>query len=124
MSQKVVVAKSSNESVFKIPKGVDLEDKTQVEWWCVRYNTLHIKLVGSEEASEIAPSYESEDDHKYPEEIIQNRSDCDYEDFLSDSEAEEEESNEEESEVKDDREPRRVNICRTNAMRRTLRKLC
>ncbi len=91
MSQKVVVAKSSNESVFKIPKGVDLEDKTQVEWWCVRYDTLHIKLVGSDEASEIAPSFPKwDDDHKYPEAIIQDRSDCDHDDFLSDSEEEEE----------------------------------
>lgn len=33
MSKNVVVAHYKIESVFKIPIGLDLEDKSVVEWW-------------------------------------------------------------------------------------------
>jgi hypothetical protein len=39
------------ESVFKIPDGLDLEDKTIVEYWYVRYNALILKYVNGEKIS-------------------------------------------------------------------------
>ena len=87
--KQVVVARYTIEAFFKIPKGMELEDKTQVEWWDIRYNTLRIKPVG-EEKIEIEPSYESEPDYKYPDENeILDRDDmlC----GLSDSEEEDDE---------------------------------
>ena len=36
------------ESVFKIPNGLDLEDKSIVDEWVVKYNTLYIKYVDGE----------------------------------------------------------------------------
>lgn len=39
---KVVVANYHINDVFKIPKGVDLEDKTQVKNWWVKNHLLHI----------------------------------------------------------------------------------
>ena len=72
MSQKVVVAEYyAPEAVFKIPKGIDLEDKNQVKDWYVRWNsrkgnTLYIKFVDKKEEQEITASYESEIDYKRP----------------------------------------------------------
>jgi len=39
---QVVVATSSTEAIFKIPDGLDLEDKTVVKSWCVQWGTLYI----------------------------------------------------------------------------------
>ena len=38
---------------FKIPDGVDLEDKSVVESWGTKYGTLYIKYVGKAEEEEI-----------------------------------------------------------------------
>ena len=51
-------------AVFKIPDGVDLEDKSVVEYWYVKYGTLHIKYVGKEEVEEIECHFEPEIDWK------------------------------------------------------------
>ncbi len=45
MERKVVVATYTIESVFKIPKGLDLEDKTIVKQWYVKWDTLYIEKV-------------------------------------------------------------------------------
>ena len=41
---KVVIAHYSSESIFKIPKGLDLEDETQVKGWFVKSHQLFIEL--------------------------------------------------------------------------------
>ena len=59
-------------AVFKIPDGVDLEDKSVVEYWGTKYGTLRIKYVGKEEEEkDIEWEYEPEVDWKYgTDEII------------------------------------------------------
>ena len=42
-SSKVLVATFMTQAVFKIPKGLDLYDKTIVKEFYVRYNTLYIE---------------------------------------------------------------------------------
>jgi len=44
----VVVADRSSEQFFKIPDGLDLEDKTVVENWIVQWGKLYIQYVNSE----------------------------------------------------------------------------
>ena len=83
-NRKVVRAVySPPESIFEIPDGLDLVDKTVVEWWCVKYNTLEIKYVGVEDVVEIEPSRdacENERDFKYTEEAsIEDADDVAYE---------------------------------------------
>ena len=55
------------ELIFKIPDGLDLEDKTVVEEWYYRNGFLHIKYVGKEEGDIIDPAEEIETDYKYEE---------------------------------------------------------
>ena len=62
-NRKVVRAEySTPESVFEIPDGLDLEDESIVEWWGVKWNTLHIKYVGKEEVKSIKPSRDGDGD--------------------------------------------------------------
>jgi hypothetical protein len=69
--REVVIANYNVFECFKIPKGIDLKDKTQVKEYWVKYNTLHIVMVGQED-DEI--EIESEDwiqnnDYKHPANI-------------------------------------------------------
>ncbi len=64
--RKVVIARYTVEYPFKVPKGVDLEDKSVVEGWYVKYNTLHIYHVDGRE-EEIEPETSYEPDYKYPQ---------------------------------------------------------
>ena len=88
MSQKVVVAEYYPPMVFfKIPKDVDLEDETKVEYWYVRYKTLYIKFVDKEELQEVEKEKVEEPDYKRPA-----KTSIEYaEEFLSDDEDEEDE---------------------------------
>jgi len=74
-NRKVVVATFSvPEAVFLIPDGLDLEDKSIVKTWFVRWNTLHIEYVtGVEE--EIQYHYEPQINCKYPDTTIEDASD-------------------------------------------------
>ena len=69
-NRKVVRAEYERpQSIFEIPDDLDLEDKSIVESWSVKWNTLRIKYVGVEGVVEIEPSRdacESEGDFKYP----------------------------------------------------------
>ena len=47
--REVVIASYSVFECFKIPKGIDLKDKTQVKEYWVKYNTLYIVMVGQED---------------------------------------------------------------------------
>ena len=94
MSKKVVVAQyHAPEAIFKIPKGIDLKDKTKVENWYVFYNTLYIKFVDKDKVQEIEASFDLEIDYKRPEKAtIMDRKDCMENCLSSDDEEDDEES--------------------------------
>ena len=91
---KIVRAKYSAYTSFKIPKGINLEDKTQVKWWGIKYNTLFIHFVDeTREEMEIEAEYEPELDCKYAdEETIEKACEYGYTDSEDDDEEEEEEA--------------------------------
>lgn len=65
-NRKVLRATYITESVFKLPDGVDLENKNQVEFWGVKWDTLYIKYVNGRK-EEINPYFgAAEIDMKYP----------------------------------------------------------
>ena len=80
------------ESIFKIPDGLDLEDKSIVKWWGVKYNTLHIHYVDGRE-EEIEPYFDGcchSIDFKYPQETeIVDADDCGTIEYTDDEEDEE-----------------------------------
>ena len=57
------------EFIFKIPDGLDLEDKNVVEYWGYKWGTLYIKYVGKKEEEEIEAYQEFEVDYKDEQEI-------------------------------------------------------
>ena len=57
------------DSVFRIPDGIDLEDKTVVENWWVRYDQLHIEYVDGREGDVIESEWQMEIDTKHPDEL-------------------------------------------------------
>ena len=82
-SSKVLVATFMTQAVFKIPKGLDLYDKTIVKEFYVRYNTLYIEYTDGR-TDKIEEEYNNES--KEPDET--NIEDA--EDWGIDSESEEE----------------------------------
>lgn len=91
---KIVRATYSAYTSFKIPKGINLEDKTQVKWWGTKYLTLFIHFVDeTREDMEIEAEYEPELDCKYADEERIEKA-CEY--GYTDSEDEDEEEEEEE----------------------------
>jgi len=62
MSQsKVVIVEYHYREAFKVPQGMDLEDKTQVQDWWVKWNKLKILLVDGT-VLEIQPEWDCVDD--------------------------------------------------------------
>ena len=69
-NKKVVVATLYPvEIIFKVPDGIDLEDKTVVENYWYKYGTLYIKYVGKDDYEEIEPCYEDEAEYKYAKNV-------------------------------------------------------
>jgi len=64
-SSKVLVATFMTQAVFKIPKGLDLYDKTIVKEFYVRYDTLYIEYTNGK-TEEIEQEFE--DEPKRPDE--------------------------------------------------------
>jgi len=99
-SRKVVRATFyAPDSVFKIPDGLDLEDKSVVKFWGVKYNTLYIYYVDGRE-EDIEPYFDASEstDYKYTKETeIVDADDCGIE-YTDDEEEEEKEEEEEEEE--------------------------
>ena len=88
---KVLVVDYCAEAVFKLPKGLDdLNDKTRVEKYWIRYAILHIRLVDGS-CIEIEPKYEPEPDFKdgHCNERIQDAYDWGFTDDEEDEEEEE-----------------------------------
>ena len=56
------------ESIFEIPDGLDLNDKSVVECWAVKYNELRILYVNGKE-ERFAPKWDAADEQlKHPKE--------------------------------------------------------
>ena len=89
MSQQVLIAKYTSENYFKVPVGLDLEDKTVIKRYGVKWNILTISFVYEhKEDLEIECYQEGEVDYKYPRnEEVGNIEDYD---FLESDEEEEE----------------------------------
>jgi len=67
-NSKVVVANYYCQSTFKIPKGLDLEDKTKVKSWGIKWNKLFITLV-DDSVIKVKCDADAEDyDFKWPDE--------------------------------------------------------
>ena len=90
---KVVVVDYYTEAVIKIPKHIELEDKSQVKDWWVKYGNLYIQFVDeTKETMVIAPYREPELHTKYGD----NTRIDDADDWgVSDDEDEEEEKEDE-----------------------------
>lgn len=72
--RKVVIVKYNQTDAYKIPKGVDLEDKTVVENYGVKWGTLHIDYVDGREETVESEGWDT--DMKYPDEVrIENAKD-------------------------------------------------
>ena len=80
--------------VFKIPDGLDLEDKEVVEDWWVKYGTLHIRYVGKEDVEEIDPHYDDKDyDYKWPKTVSIEDAYDEYEEEDEEEQGDQEEEN-------------------------------
>ena len=78
------------EAVFKIPDGLDLEDKSVVQCWGVKWAKLYIKYVGKEEVEIIEPYLDVDIDLKYAcEEEIVDADDCGCVEYTDDEEEDE-----------------------------------
>jgi len=89
------------DSVFKIPKTIDIEDKSVVKGYWVKYDTLYIEFVDtSKETLSIEPHYAAceSSDYKSPNTIVVGDA-ADY--GIDDDEEEEEEEEEKKDEVLD-----------------------
>jgi len=84
--RKIVTATYKCESNFSIPDGLDLNDKTKVEGWGVKWDRLWIKYVdGTEE--DINATYEAQEceDWKRPQEVnIESLCDDDVDEYYPD----------------------------------------
>jgi hypothetical protein len=107
---KVVIVNYRINDAFKIPKGLDLEDKTQVKNWGVKYNVLHIYKVDGTELEIESEGWIHSFDYKYPscnDVEIENASDW----GIDDDDNEEEEENDKEQEEQDDFTERMCEYC-------------
>jgi hypothetical protein len=65
--RKIVRVQYSHQDVFKLPKGLDLENKTQVKFWGVKYNTLYITKVDGTELNIDSEGWVQDHDYKHPD---------------------------------------------------------
>ena len=63
---KVVIAEYKCTECFKIPKGLDLEDETQVIDWYVKWNTLFITKADGTEIEIESEGWTQDMDYKFP----------------------------------------------------------
>jgi hypothetical protein len=63
---KVVYVTYAVDDIFRIPNHLDLENKEQVKFWGVKYNTLHIVLTNGEELKIESEQWVNAFDYKHP----------------------------------------------------------
>jgi hypothetical protein len=87
MSRQYIIANYSISEKFIIPKGLDLNNKSLVEYYTVKWNTLYIKLRNDEKLIEVqAEGWIHDFDYKFADTIEE----------VAEEEAEEEEEEDEE----------------------------
>ena len=71
--RKVVRACYTSYDYYVVPTGLDLEDKTVVSSWGIKWGKLWINLTNGKEICITQPALEQEADHKFPDstEIIE-----------------------------------------------------
>lgn len=69
-TRKMVIATYTHSEKFKIPEGVDLDDKTQVEDWYVKWNILNITYVDGREEEIEAEGWVEQHDYKHPKDAV------------------------------------------------------
>jgi hypothetical protein len=71
--RKVVRACYTSYDYYVIPTGLDLEDKSVVSSWGIKWGKLWINLANGKELCISQPAFEQEVDHKFPDstEIIE-----------------------------------------------------
>jgi len=75
--EKVVQVTYTVSDIFRIPKHLDLENKEQVEDWCVKYNTLNIVLTSGKELEIESEGWLGDYNYKYPAStLIKNADEC------------------------------------------------
>ena len=97
---KVVTVKYTICEAFKVPKDIDLEDTSQVDYWYVKWNILHIVKTNGEELQVNSQGWIHNADYKNPDddsEVISTAEEYGLEE--EDEEEEEEEEEEEDSKV-------------------------
>lgn len=102
--RKVVIATYWHNDAFVIPKGLDLEDKTVVKEWCIKYNTMFVELASGERL-QIESQGWWEMEFKYPNETKIEDAD----DWNIEIEDEEEETFEIEIKPKEKKSPEKKN---------------
>jgi hypothetical protein len=65
---KVVIVRYTVLDAFKIPTGIDLEDKSVVKFWGVKWNELYITFVDGTEKIIESEGWTDEPEFKYPDE--------------------------------------------------------
>lgn len=83
--RKCLIVNYTLSEKFKIPKGIDLDNKYQVKGWEVRWNELHIYLVDGEEVCVRAEGWTDGFDYKRPDDgsaVIQVDDDDDDDDNI------------------------------------------
>jgi seryl-tRNA synthetase len=99
-NRKAVITTYTLQGIHMIPDGIDLEDKSVVESWGVKWGSLRIKYVGKEEVEVIDAWVDAEDSHdfKWGNTEIIDADDVDLE--YSEDEETDEETDEKTDEVK------------------------
>lgn len=69
-NRKVVIATYFQEECFVIPRNIDIEDKTQVKSWGVKWNRLYVELVSGEIIEIGSENWIDETDYKRPSEVV------------------------------------------------------
>ena len=64
--KKVLIATYTVDECFKIPIGLDLENKDQVKCWTVKYTRLYIRLADDTHLEIESQGWLQEYDFKYP----------------------------------------------------------
>ena len=72
MQQFIIVDYNVSEK-FIIPKGINLKDKEQVKGYWIKYNYLHIELIGGEIIKVDSEGWIHSYDYKYPDTDIDER---------------------------------------------------
>ena len=78
---KVVIVKYTITDAFKVPKDIDLEDTSQVNYWYVKWNKLHIVKTNGEELEIDSQGWIYNADYKYPDSDNENGEIQDAEDY-------------------------------------------